>query len=200
MGIVNASVFVVTAHNAPRVSTFDSQFKWTEIYLIEGTIGHFHIHMTAVFLLVIKCIMLDAACHSIALKSLNIAYSHASGEVRVFAHILEVASIERSTIDIDARTEQYILVSIACFLAYRLSIDGGKVSIPCGGKACQCRESGAGVIGPVGMFPVIPVYLHAHAVRSVAHREFWYAQSRASWAGKLALRIRHTTLLLECHP
>ena len=40
----------------------------------------------------------------------------------VLAHILEVASTERSAIDVDARSENHVLAAIESFLAETLAI------------------------------------------------------------------------------
>ena len=165
-------ILVVAAHETPCVALLDCCLERTEIELIESTVGNLDIDMTTELLLVVEHIVLDAASHAIALQACDIWHNHDAGEIRIFAHILEVAAIERRAIEIDTRTEQDTLLSIASLLSYVLAIDIRHLRVPCSSKAGECRESRAIVVGPIGMSPVVPVDLHAHTVRAVACPQF----------------------------
>ena len=82
---------------------FHSAFERLQINLMHSTFRHVHIHAEAVGLLVIQHKMLQAASHTIALGGLDVWHDHLTSQVRVFAHVLKGASVQRGTLDVYTR-------------------------------------------------------------------------------------------------
>ena len=140
-------------------------------------------------LLVVKCIMLHANSHAILLNFLNIRHYHHTGEARVLTHIFEVASVQRSPVDIDSRSEQHILLAVAGLLSYGFAVEGGHFLAPGSGKAGKCRESDAGVIGPACLPPLVPKHFRTYAVRTVRTPEVRNSKTRHTCRRELALCV-----------
>ena len=121
----------------------------------------------AVAFLIVETIVLEAGCHAVFLYFLNVRHTHLPRQIRVFAHILEIASVIWCTVDIDARSQKHILLTVACLFSYALAVEGGKIAVPACSKTGQCRECRAGIIGPSGLVPLIPEHFRTYAVRAV---------------------------------
>ena len=66
--------------------------------------------------------MLYAHSHSILLNLLNIRYYHNRSEEWIFTHILEVAAIQRGTVNVHSRAQQHILLTETGFLTNGFAI------------------------------------------------------------------------------
>ena len=118
-------------------------------------------------LLVVECEVLDAGRHSVLLNALYIRYYHGRCQIGILAHILEITSIEGSTIDIDAGPEEHILASIERFFSDALPVEQCHIGIPSGSEACQRRKGYTTIIGPSRLIPFVPEHLRPNAVRTV---------------------------------
>ena len=58
----------------------------------------------AALLLVVERIMLHAGCHSVCLHSFDVGHNHGRRQIGVFTHILEVAAIQRSAVNVHTGT------------------------------------------------------------------------------------------------
>ncbi len=192
-------VLVVTAHKAPCTALGNGSMEGTQIQLVEGTVAHTHIDVAAPCFLFVESIVLDATRHAIALQALYVGYAHARGKDGVLAHVFKVAAVERCAIQIDTRAQQHRFLAIARFLAHHASVKGGKAGLPRSGKASESRERSARVIGPTGMVPFVPLYLHAHPVRAVAGIQFGYTQTGNAGARELRLGITQSHFLFKSH-
>ena len=97
--------------------------------------------------------MLQTACHSVFLCGNDIWHSHLTGQVRVFAHILEATTVEWAAGDGGARAEHDVLAAEGKLLAHVMSINRREVAVPCGSQAGERREGHDGVVVPVGVAP-----------------------------------------------
>ncbi len=131
---------IVGTHYRPCTAILNCLLERRKIDLIQGTVTKVHIDCAAPLLLIVERKVFHACSHAILLKLLNVRHNHLPCQIRILTHILEVTSVERSAVDIHARTEQHILLAIACLLADSLAIYPGKLRIPSGGKCRQCRK------------------------------------------------------------
>ncbi len=60
----------------------------------------------AIELRIVSEVMLDRCAHSLALYALDITDRHARGEEWVFAEVLKVSAVHRSTVDVDPGCKQ----------------------------------------------------------------------------------------------
>ena len=121
----------------------------------------------AVAFLIVQSEMLQTDSHAILLNSLNIRNAHLAGEERILTHIFEIAPVERSPVNVDSRTQKNVLLAISGFLADALAVECRSLLVPGCRQAGQCREGGAGVIGPAGLVPLVPFYFRTYTVRAV---------------------------------
>ena len=161
-------ILVVTAHQAPGLTLFDSSLEGTEIELAQGTVGDDDIDVAAELLLLVEGIVLHAAGDTVALERLDVVDNHGRCQIRVFAHILEVTAVERRAVEVDAWTQQDVFLAVTGLLANAFAIDGGHLGVPGGSQTGEGREGSDGIVGPIGMTPVVPVDFHADAVRAIA--------------------------------
>jgi hypothetical protein len=153
----------------------------------------------AIFLVVIEAIVLHTTCDSDALQALNIRYNHTRRQIRVFAEILEVATTERRTIDIDAWSQYHTLPAIQSFLTQSVSISSGDFGIPSGCKASESRECDARVVALPGLFPFVPKHIRSNAVRSVVCPKVRNAETLHTGTRELALSVDDINLLGKRH-
>ena len=170
-----------------------------EIDLIKGAIAEGDIdHMPSVFL-VIERKMLDAGSDPILLHPLYIRHYHRGRQAGIFSHILEVTSVERGAIDIDAGTEQNVFAAIEGFFSDALAVQQGHVCIPRSGKTGERRERHTTVIGPTGLIPLIPFHFRAYAVRAVGAPQSGNTESRYPGRRELTLGMQQSDFLVERH-
>ena len=129
---------------------------------------------------VVQCIMLNAHSHSVGLHALHIGHHHLACEIGILAHILEVAAVERETVDVHAGAQKDCLVTVPGLFADILSVEPGEVPVPGGGKAAERRECRNGVVRPSRLVPFVPEDLGTDAVGAVGTPDFRNAQARDS--------------------
>ena len=152
-----------------------------------------------VALLVVEAIVLKTHSHTVLLHLLNVRHAHLTCKERVFTHILEVSSVVRRPVDVHARAEQHVLLTVACLLADALSVECGGLSVPSRGKAAECRVGCAGVVGPSCLIPFVPFHFRTDSVRTVGTPEFRNTEARHTGRRELALGVEDRHLFLHCH-
>ena len=196
---VLVEVLVVRPHNAPRLALAHRSLEGTQVEFVECAVRHPHIDMSPELLLLVQRIMLHATGHAVALQPLDVGDAEAGSQQRILAHVLKVTSVERRAVQVDPRSQQHRLAAVASLLAHHLAIKFRQRGVPRGRQTRQGRECRTGIVGPLGMVPVVPVDFHAHAMRSVAHVQFRNAESLHAGAGKLTLCVAEPHLLLQRH-
>ena len=186
---VLTAVEIVARHYRPAAAFLHRLFEGREIYFVEGAVVQIDVYGMAIRLFVVETVMLDAAGDSVLLHFAYIRHHHFAGQVRVFAHIFEVAAVQRRTGYVDTRAEQHVFLAVAGLLAYGLAVEGSHFRVPGGCKAGQGREGDYGVIGPAGLVPLVPKHLRAYSVGAVSGPEFGYAEAGHTGARKLALGV-----------
>ena len=112
-----ATRLVIRAHECPCLRLDSGGTESGEVYLTQGTLRDLHVDMPAPQLLVVQRIVLDRGSDTIGLERCDIWHDELRGEVWVLAHILEVAAVEGSAVDIHTGTEEHTLVAVGCLLA-----------------------------------------------------------------------------------
>ena len=115
---VLVEILVVGTHDAPHLAFLDGSLERRQVDLVKGSIGHLDIDMAAELLLIVEDIMLYTGSYAVSLNTIDVGHHHLRSEARIFAHIFEVATIERRAIDVNTRAEQDILAAIARLLSY----------------------------------------------------------------------------------
>ena len=171
-----------------------------QIDFVERAIRKIDVGCVAVGFVIIECVVLDAGRNTSRLQSLNIGGNHDRCEIRILAHILEVAAIEGRAIDVDARTQDHVLATVAGLLAQGTAIAVRELWVPGGSQASERRKSHAGVVGLPSLFPLVPQHIGAHAMRSVIGPEVGQAKPLDARRRELALRMDDGNLVVERKP
>ena len=167
VAVVLVLIEIVGAHDSPGTTLLHSGLESGQVDLVQGTIADDDIHLMTVFLVVVQRIVLHAGSDAFRLQSLNIRHYHPRGQEGVFAHILEVAAIERGAEDVHARAQHHTLVAIEGFFAQALAVETGEVGVPGGSQTGEGREGHTRVVGLSGLLPFIPEHIGSHAMRTV---------------------------------
>ena len=114
---------VVGAHYRPGSAVHDSRLERGQVDFIEGAVVHHRVGGGAARFLIVHGEVLHARGNSVALHALNIGHHELAGQIRVLAHILERAAVERGAAHIDARAEQDVLFAVARFLPYAVAVE-----------------------------------------------------------------------------
>ena len=122
MATVLILVQVVGTHDGPGISFLDGCFEGGEVDFVEGTVVYDDVGRMAVYFLVVECIMFHTGSHAVLLDALHIGNYHLSGQIRVFAHILEIASIQWRTVDVYTGAQQDRFIPIAGFFTDAFAI------------------------------------------------------------------------------
>ncbi len=151
----------------------------------------------AVHFVIVQGKVFDAGSHAVLLHAPDIRHHHLSGQIGVFAHVLEVASVERCTVNVDTGPQQDGLVAIARLFADALPVKERHFGVPGCCQAGQGRESHAGVVGAPGLFPLIPQHIGTYAVRTVVRPYIGNAQTGHACTAELALRMGQLYFLFQ---
>ena len=192
-------VEVVGTHHAPRLAFLHGSLEAGQIDFVEGSVADNHVHLMAIFFVVVEAIVLHATCHATALQALNVWRHHLRRQIRVFAHVLEVAPSERRPVDVHARAQYHAFATIQSLLAQSVSVCSGSLGIPRCCETGEGRESHAGVVGLSCLFPFVPKHIGANAMRSVVGPEVGHAETLHAGTRELALRMDDVNLLGQRH-
>ena len=199
VAVVLVLVEVVGSHDAPSLTFLYGSLEAWQVNLMQGAVADDDVHLVAILLVVVQAIVLHAACHAAALQSLDVWNHHAGGQIRVFAHVLEVAASEGSAVDVHAGPQYHALAAIERFFAQSTTIQRGDKGMPCCCQAGEGREGHARVVGLSGLFPFVPKHVGTYAMRSVVGPEVGHAEALHASARELALCMNHVNLLGQGH-
>ena len=191
---------VISSHDRPRFTFLNGRLESGQIDFIQGTVVYYDIGGVAVDFLIVQRIVLHAGCHPILLYALHVRNHHTGSQVRVFAHVLKVTSVQRSTININTGSQKNGLVTIACFFTNAFSIKHGHLGVPCSRQTGQCRKSYTRVIGPSGLIPFIPKNFGTDSVRTVRHPKFRNTQTGHTRTAEFTLCMQHGYLFFHGQP
>ena len=155
--------------------------------------------MTVDFL-VIQRIMLYTGSYTILLYALHVRNHHTRSQIGIFTHILKVTSIQRSTVNVDTRSQKNILVAITRLFTDTFSVKQGHIGIPCSSQTSQCRISYTRVIGPPCLIPLIPKYFGTDTMRTICHPIFRNTQAGHSCTTEFTLCMYHSYLFFQSQP
>ena len=119
---VLTSELVVGTHYRPGFSFLNCGFKCWEINFVQSAVAHFHINRHTFFFLIVERKMFYTCCYTIFLNCLNIRNSHARRQIRVFAHVFKISSVERCTINVYTGAKQHSFATVASFFSYRFTV------------------------------------------------------------------------------
>ena len=199
MAAMLALVFIIGAHDGPCPALLDSRLEGRKVNLVEGPVVDLDVDAVAVLLLIVQREVLDAGGDAVLLHLLNIGNHHPRSEERIFAHILEIAAVERRAVDVHAGTQQDVLFAVAGLLADGLPVEGRHLGVPRRGEARQGRECRAGVVRPARLIPFVPQHLGADAVGTVGTPHLGDTQTRNARRREFRLRMQDGHLLFEGH-
>ena len=167
--------------------------------LVQRPVVDFDLDVEPVRLLIVHREMFHTGRYTVALHALNVRNDHGRGQERIFAHVFEVAPVERRAIDVDSGTQQHGFVAVAGLFADRLSVSVGQGRIPCRGKAGKGWECRTRVARPSRVVPFVPQLFGTDAVRSVAHPHFGDPEARNAGRAEFRLCMAQRYLLFEGH-
>ena len=100
VAVVLVLIEVVGAHHSPRFAFLHCCLEARQIDFVQGSVADDDVHLMAIFLVVVQAVMFHATRHAAALQALNVRHNYLGCQVRVFAHVLEVAASERRAVDV----------------------------------------------------------------------------------------------------
>ena len=116
---------IVGTHNRPHFCFGNCSLECREIDFVQCTVTEVHIDMPAPFFLIVQRKMLDTCRHAILLNPLNVRHHHCGSQVWIFTHILKISAVKRRTVNIHARSKQYIFAAITRLFTYCNAIGFG---------------------------------------------------------------------------
>ena len=170
-------ILIVRSHKRPYLTLLHSRLESRQVDFMQSSVIYLYIDMIAVYLLIVESKMFHTSSHTILLHTLYIRYYHTGSQIRVFAHVLKVTSIERCTIDVYARSQQDVFVAVTRFFRKILSVKTGYLWIPCSRQTSQGRKCRTRIIGPSGTHPFVPCYFLTNTMRTIRHPVFRNTQS-----------------------
>ena len=191
---------VVGAHDGPGAAFGDRRLEGGKVDLIEGAVVHVHVGRGASCLLVVDGKVLYAGRHAVLLYASHIGDDHLGGQIRVLTHVFEGAAVEGGASHVDAGTQQDVLAAVAGLFADAPAEEQGVLPVPGGGERRKGGISGAGVIGPSGLAPLVPEDLGPYAVGAVRMPDLRDAQPGDTGRTELGLGVGHRHLFLQGHP
>ena len=103
---------IIGTHYSPSLALLHRCFKGWEIDFAKGAVAHYNVYLMAILLVIVQSIVLHTSSNALRLQPLNIRNHHTGSEPRVFAHILEVAAVQRGAVDIDTRAQHHIFIAV----------------------------------------------------------------------------------------
>ncbi len=122
MAQVLPAIQIVSSHHRPGPALLHGSLECGKIYLMQSPVIYYGIILMPLCLLIVKGKMLHADGHSVFLHLLHIRNDHLRREIRVFSHILEIASVERGAVYVYPRPEQHVFLPVARLLTDGLAV------------------------------------------------------------------------------
>ena len=199
MAVVLVLIKVVGSHKSPNVSLGYRCLECRKINLIERTVVNDDVNLVAILLIIVQSKVLYTCGNTVRLQSLNVGNNHTRSQIRVFAHVFEVASAERSAQNVDTWTKNHVLATIECLLAECLSVAVSQLRIPRCSKTRERRKRHTGVICLSGLHPFVPKHIGTDTMRTVVSPEIRHAETGDAGRTEFALRMDYGDLLVESH-
>ena len=159
----------VAAHNGFGLGSLDHSLKCRQVQLAQGALIHLTVAVEPLVLLIVGGKMLEAGACAGALCALHPCRAHRARNAGILGEILKVAPAQRVALDVDAGSQHHIHAVGKSFLTDGLSLGFQQLGVPCCTARHSCREAG-GRLGLVDAQHIGAVFLAAHAVGTVAHR------------------------------
>ena len=199
MTVVLILIQVIRTHDGPRMTLLDGSLEGRQVYLVQSTVTHHHIHLMTIFLIIVQTIMLHTGRHTLGLQSLNVRNHQRGSQERILTHILKVAPVERSTQDIHARPQYHILATVESLFSQSLTIDACHLRVPRSSQAGECRKSHTGIIRLASLLPFIPKHIRTYTMRTIVSPEIRKAQTGNTSRRELTLSMYHPDFLHKRH-
>ena len=122
MATVLILIQVVGTHDGPGISFLNGRLEGGQVDFIEGTVVYDDVGRVAVYFLVVECIMFHTGCYTVLLDALHIGDYHLSGQIRVFAHILEIAGVQWRAVDVYTGAQQDRFIPVTGFFTDAFTI------------------------------------------------------------------------------
>ena len=132
---------IIRPHHRPDITLDNSRLESRKVDFIQRPVTYDDIRRVPVKFLIVKRIMFDTCSHALLLDTLDVRYDHFGRQTWVLTHIFKISSTERCPVDVAARSQQNILLSITGLLSDRDTIEMRQLRIPCGRKSRQRRIS-----------------------------------------------------------
>ena len=159
----------VAAHNGFGLGSLDYGFKRGQVQLAQGALIHLAVAVEPLVLLIVRGKMLEAGACAGALRALHPCRAHRARNAGILGKILKVAPTQRVALDVDAGSQHHVHAVGKSFLTDGLSLGFQQLGVPSCAARHSCREAG-GRLGLVDTQHIGAVFLAAHAVGTVAHR------------------------------
>ena len=186
MCCVDAVHEVVAGHQASRLAFLHSGFEGGQVDFVQRPLVHVVADAVAVVVGVVAEEVLDGRCNAFPLGADDVVGGCLPCQVGVLAHVLEVASAEGRTIDVDAWAEDDVDATGAAVACNGSSVALCHLSVPCG---CQ------GLVGRIGCRDVV----RANALRAVAHLHAWDVEAVDALCVIPVRAAHHRKLLVVGH-
>ena len=159
----------VAAHNGFGLGSLDYGLKRGQVQLAQGALIHLAVAVEPLVLLIVGGKMLEAGACAGALRALHPCRAHRARNAGILGEILKVAPAQRVALDVDAGSQHHIHTVGKSFLTDGLSLGFQQFGVPC----CAARHGGGEAGGRLGLVDaqhIGAVFLAAHAVGAIAHR------------------------------
>ena len=192
-------ILVIGPHHGPRAALLHGGLECRKVDLVQSPVVDLHVDRQTTRLLIVQRKVFHARRDAVLLHLLHVGHDHARSKVRVFAHVFEVAAVERRAVDVHARAQQHVLLPVAGLLADRLPVERRHRGVPRRGKARQRRKGRTRVVRPARLVPFVPKNLRADAVRTVRAPHLGDTQARNTRRREFRLCVQHGDLLFKRH-
>src|ERR1044071_795629 len=164
--------FIISSHNGKHTSLLHSSFETRKIDLPEGSFTHQYIYSASFDFLVVSYIMFNAGGHTLVLHSFYIANHHFRYKAGIFALVLKIPSIKRSSNNIDTWPKDNILAAGIGLATQHRAISITKLRIPGAGQAYSHRQVRYTIADMIIISPPILPMLHPNTMWAIAHYQF----------------------------
>ena len=190
LATVLAAEEVVGAHDAEDVGFADGGAEGGKIDFAKGAVVHVDVDTVAFGFLIVGGEMFDTGADALGLLAADVIDGDARGEEGIFAKVFKVAATERRALNVDARAEHDVFVTLLGFLPDDGAVLVGEVGIEGGGEANGGGHGGGEIVAVLEVFEVLSD-LFADAERAVVHPKFGNAEARHAGNGESGLRMNH---------
>ena len=190
---------VVRSHQPPGVGFTYGHLKRPQVYLVHSAVCDAHVDRSAIVLLIVQRIVLQADDRTVVLRTPCVGHSEHAAQQRVFTQVLIRATARRDALDVDGRAEYHVLASQPCLAAHAPPVGVSPIRAPRRGQ-CRARREERGRVGrQVGGVPRVGLHLLTDAERSVGILHVGDTQPSDARRREHVLAVQHLDLLLKRH-